>query len=132
MEKLELKIQSAHKALLTLNEVLNFGENAVFRDAAIQRFEFTVEAVWKALKLYLQEKEGIIANSPKSVFREAFSIRLITAEETKEFLGMIEARNLTVHTYNEELALKIAKEIPRYYQLMLKLVEIIAMRMVED
>ncbi|MFZ3102785.1 MAG: hypothetical protein WA131_10155 [Desulfitobacteriaceae bacterium] len=49
MEKLAHKIQSAEKALATLNEVLDFGENAVFKDAAILRFEFTVEAVWKVL-----------------------------------------------------------------------------------
>lgn len=121
MEKLALKIQSAEKALKALQEVLDFGNNAVLRDAAIQRFEFTVEAVWKALKLYLQDQEGVMANSPKAVFREALVVGLINEEETIEFLGMIEARNSTVHTYNETLAMAIAKEIPKYYGLMLKL-----------
>jgi hypothetical protein len=77
MEKLAHKTQSAEKALAALNEVLDFGSNAVFRDAAIQRFEFTVEAVWKALKLYLQDQEGVMANSPKAVFREALFIPIM-------------------------------------------------------
>lgn len=123
MDKLTHKLQSARKALSALSEVLDFGENAVLRDAAIQRFEFTVEAVWKALKLYLLEHEGIVANSPKAVFREAFTVGLINEEETREFLGMVEARNNTVHTYNEKLALAIAKEIPGYYRLMKKLLD---------
>jgi nucleotidyltransferase substrate binding protein (TIGR01987 family) len=125
MEKLAHKIQSAEKALVALNEVLDFGSNVVFRDAAIHRFEFTVEAVWKALKLYLQDQEGVMANSPKAVFREALVVGLINEEETKEFLGMIEARNSTDHTYNEVLALTIAKEIPKYYGLMMRLMEVI-------
>lgn len=124
MEKLAHKIQSAEKALATLKEVLDFGTSAVIRDAAIQRFEFTVEASWKALKQYLQDQEGIVANSPKAAFREALVVGLINEEETREFLGMIEARNSTVHTYNEELALAIAKEIPKYYYLMMKLIAV--------
>lgn len=102
--------------------MLDFGDNAVLRDAAIQRFEFTFEAVWKALKLFLEENEGIISNSPKAVFRDAFVVRLLTERETKEFLGMVEARNSTVYTYNEVLAIKIAKAIPGYYKLMAQLV----------
>lgn len=122
MEKLTLKILSAQNALKALSEVLDFGDNAVLRDAAIQRFEFTFEAVWKALKLFLEEHEGIISNSPKAVFRDAFVVRLLTERETKEFLGMVEARNSTVHTYNEVLAIEIAKAIPGYYKLMAHLV----------
>lgn len=45
MEKLTLKIISAQNALKALSEVLDFGDNAVLRDAAIQRFEFAFEAV---------------------------------------------------------------------------------------
>ena len=35
---------------------------------------------------------------------------------------MVEARNSTVHTYNEVLAIEIAKAIPGYYKLMAQLV----------
>ena len=31
---------------------------------------------------------------------------------------MVDNHNLTVHTYNEELALEIFKNIPLYYQLL--------------
>ncbi|MEW5766292.1 MAG: nucleotidyltransferase substrate binding protein [bacterium] len=54
----------------------------IVRDAAIQRFEYTFEAIWKFLKEYLKQEEGIMCNSPKSCFREAFSLGLLTEEET--------------------------------------------------
>ncbi|CAA7599612.1 nucleotidyltransferase substrate binding protein, HI0074 family [Acididesulfobacillus acetoxydans] len=128
MERLTLGILSAQKALKALSEVSDFGDNAVLRDAAIQRFEFTFEAVWKALKLFLDEHEGIIANSPKAVIREAFAVGLLTESATREFLGMVEARNSTVHTYNEALAVEIAKTIPGYSKLMAELLEELAKR----
>jgi len=40
-----------------LAEVVALPESEVVRDATIQRFEFTFEVVWKALKLYL-ERQG--------------------------------------------------------------------------
>ena len=41
----------------------------IIRDATIQRFEYTFEALWKFLKEYLKEKEGIVSNSPKACFK---------------------------------------------------------------
>jgi hypothetical protein len=39
------------------------------RDAAIQRFEFTFEATWKAAQQYLREAEGLDTGSPKAAVR---------------------------------------------------------------
>ncbi|MCC6143664.1 MAG: nucleotidyltransferase substrate binding protein [Candidatus Hydrogenedentes bacterium] len=79
----------------------------VIRDATIQRFEFTFEAVWKALKLYL-DHQGLQANSPREVFRQAFAEKLIeTEEEADEWIAMLEDRNLTSHVYREALAEEI-------------------------
>jgi len=52
------------------NEVMEIREpSSIERDAAIQRFEFTFEAVWKAVKSVLFEREGIDVGSPKAVIR---------------------------------------------------------------
>ncbi len=51
MEK--LKIDSFGRALTSLEEILKEKENTIVRDATIQRFEYTFEAMWKALKFYL-------------------------------------------------------------------------------
>lgn len=74
MERLTLKYKDTLHALNTLNEILRQPFSIIVRDATIQRFEYTFEALWKYIKEYLKEREGIIANSPKSCFRELFSL----------------------------------------------------------
>lgn len=69
MERLELKYKDALKSLETLEDILKKPFSIIVRDATIQRFEYTFEALWKFLKEYLKEKEGIICNSPKGCFR---------------------------------------------------------------
>jgi nucleotidyltransferase substrate binding protein (TIGR01987 family) len=86
----------------------------VERDAAIQRFEYTCEAVWKAAQRYLQEVEGISVGSPKGSIRSSREVGLLTDEQTVIGLEMIDDRNLTVHTYNEAVAEDIHGSLPAY------------------
>ncbi|MFO1257720.1 MAG: HI0074 family nucleotidyltransferase substrate-binding subunit [Gammaproteobacteria bacterium] len=72
-------------------------------DATIQRFEFTIELYWKLLKRLLEEK-GVIVQYPRDVLREAYAGRLIDDEAI--WLNMLKDRNLSSHTYNEELLMK--------------------------
>ncbi len=84
------------------------------RDAAIQRFEFTFEAVWKAAKEVLFEREGIDSGSPKSVIRSCRETAILDAEQTVSALQMADDRNLSVHTYNEKLAVEIYSRLHSY------------------
>ncbi len=68
MERLKQRVVNARKALKTLTELLGLRSlTVVERDAAIQRFEYTFEAVWKAGKAFLREIEGLEIGSPKGV-----------------------------------------------------------------
>ena len=70
MERLRERIPIAQQALNTLNELVGKGQvSAVERDAAIQRFEYTYEATWKATQRYLLLQEGVDTGSPKAVIR---------------------------------------------------------------
>ena len=70
MERLKARLSSARRALETLKELSGIEKVTVIqRDAAIQRFEYTFEAVWKAGRLYLKEVEGLDIGSPKGVIR---------------------------------------------------------------
>ena len=115
MERLTLKYKDALHALSTLEEILKQPFSVIVRDAAIQRFEYTFEALWKFIKEYLKEREGIISNSPKSCFRELLSLGFLTEEETVNFLEMTDRRNDTSHTYKEEVAQIIYGKIPEYF-----------------
>lgn len=123
MERLKLKFDDANEALQTLGDILKEEFSKIIRDATIQRFEYTFEALWKFLKEYLKEKEGVISNSPKNCFREIFSLGLLTEEETVKFLEMTDRRNETSHTYKEEVAQFIYNQIKGYYQLMENLLQ---------
>ena len=46
---------AVYNAAARLNEVAALPESDIVRDAAIQRFEFTFELVWKTLQLYLEQ-----------------------------------------------------------------------------
>lgn len=50
-------------------------ELSTLRDGVIQRFEFTIELSWKALKFYLNSEGVEEATTPKSTIREAFDTR---------------------------------------------------------
>jgi len=113
------RIQVAEKALATLKELAFLQDpSPVERDAAIQRFEYTFEAFWKALQVYLREVEGLEGASPKGVIRLVREVGLLGEEEARLALGMVDDRNLTVHTYNESLAQAIFRRLPEYTRLM--------------
>jgi len=118
MERLILKYQDAFNALKTLEDILKEPFSMIIRDATIQRFEYTFEALWKFLKEYLKEKEGIVSNSPKACFKEIFSLGFLNEEETVKCLEMTDRRNDTSHTYKEEVAKLIYSKTKGYYILM--------------
>jgi len=118
MEKLKRRLEEAEKALKTLKEVSQEPYSVIVRDASIQRFEYTFEAFWKFLRDYLKEIEGIRCNSPKSCFREALATGLINEEQAMALLEMTDDRNLTSHTYIEEVAEQIYRKVEHYYKLM--------------
>jgi len=98
-----------------LREVLGEEKNSVVRDSAIKRFELCFELLWKTLKDYL-EREGIICRSPRGCLKEAFALGLLESES--EWLEILKDRNLSVHTYLEELAEEIYKKLPSHLKAM--------------
>ena len=78
------------------------------RAGIIQFFEMTFELAWKVLKDYL-ESEGYIVKSPRETVKQAFQIGLI--DNGHVWIDALSNRNLTTHTYDEELAIKMTSEI---------------------
>ena len=123
MERLKLKYKDALNAVNTIEEIFKEPFSVIVRDATIQRFEYTFEAFWKFIKEYLKVKEGIISNSPKSCFKEIFSLGYLTEEDTVKCMEMTDRRNDTSHTYKEEVAKIIYSKINEYFLLMKKILE---------
>ena len=75
MDRLRSRLSLASRTRARLVELSGRASvSEVERDAAIQRFEFSFEAAWKAAQHFLAEKEGIDAASPKAAIRS--SLRL--------------------------------------------------------
>jgi nucleotidyltransferase substrate binding protein (TIGR01987 family) len=96
MERLTLRYNDTVKALETLHEILEVPFSVIIRDAAIQHFEYTFEALWKFLKEYMKETEGVVVNTPKAVFRAVFPAGFLTKDETARRLEMTDRRDETV------------------------------------
>lgn len=117
-ELLKPKIDQFEAASQSLQELFNETKSLIVRDATIQRFEYTVEAFWKMLKVYLLEVEGIDAASPKSVMREARNAKLFSDRDVALALQMIDDRNISTHLYNEDMAEQVYQNVAQYFDFM--------------
>lgn len=95
------RMEAFSRAVERLDEALALPVSDVVRDACIQRFEFSFELAWKAVQ-QAARNQGRDCVSPKSCLREAFALGWL--EDENAWLVMLSDRNLTSHTYNEELA----------------------------
>lgn len=82
------------------------------RAGIIQFFEMTFELAWKVLKDYLDAQEYLV-KSPRETVKQAFQIGLI--DNGHVWMDALSNRNLTTHTYDEELANKMTNEIITMY-----------------
>lgn len=87
------------------------------RAGLIQFFEMAFEQSWKLLKEY-QEAEGYEIASPRQAIKQAFQSGLLA--DGHAWLGALEDRNLTTHTYNEQTAQAMEDKIRTAYHPLLK------------
>ena len=64
-------------------------------------------------KVFLEDTGIIDINSPKAVTKEAYAQKLISDE--KNWLLMLNDRNMTSHMYKEDIAAEIAERISGRY-----------------
>lgn len=110
--KVRTSLQNLKRAIARLREAIEEDvTHCLVIDGTIQRFEFTLELFWKALKRCLAF-EGITAMTPREVLKKAYQIGWIADELI--WLQMLKDRNETSHVYQEEMADKIYQHIRTY------------------
>ena len=87
------------------------------RAGLIQFFEVSFELAWKTLKDYL-ESQGFQVNSPRETIKQAFQMNLL--EDGHAWMEILDNRNLTAHTYDEAISLKVEHLIKEKYFSLLK------------
>jgi len=65
-----------------------------------------------------------LPSSPACIFREALKVNLISVEETDQSLQMIKDRNLTSHTYKNEIAEDILSRMDSHIKLIKKIINL--------
>lgn len=118
-KQLDLAFQQTYYALERFKETVDqpIDPRRIVIDAAIHRFEFTVELFWKLLKRILASK-GVDVVYPKEVLQAAYQGKLIDNEQI--WLHMLYDRNRTSHIYNEKMADEIYNNLQSYQQIMQK------------
>jgi nucleotidyltransferase substrate binding protein (TIGR01987 family) len=100
-DRLEERITEYMRAFQRLIKAVQKPKDEFLRDSVIQRFEFTYELAWKMLKVRL-EVEAVVARTPRETLQEALQAGFI--EDGNAWSELQKKRNLTSHTYDEELA----------------------------
>lgn len=109
------------KALVKLTQAVDLlskqtgGEIVVdelLQEGLIQRFEYTHELAWKVMKDYAEYQGYTDVRGSRDAIRKALEMNLI---DDKRWMETIEDRNLTVHNYDNEIALKIYDNIMNVY-----------------
>ena len=125
-----LDLTAFKKAISTLSEALNEYEkdktNTFVRDSCIQRFEYCFDLSKKMLIRYLKS----ISDDPMEVDREKLSniIRQaykigIVKHSWDEWDIYRENRNNTSHGYDEDIAIDIVEQLPKFYNEIVFLLE---------
>lgn len=105
MNRQDIQLIELKKALTRLKEALSLPKNDIVRDSVIQRFEFTVELSWKVLQRYLRDSGLTETLTPKNTFREAAKLGI--TDDVESWLNFIDSRNVSSHTYKEDLAERV-------------------------
>jgi len=107
------RLENYLRALQTLRRAVELAEqrplSELEQQGLIQGFEFTHELAWNVLKDYLEEQGIVGIIGSKGAAREAFKNGLI--ENGDVWMAMVQARNLTSHTYNPATAEEIVANI---------------------
>jgi len=106
------KLKLLESAFARFKEAVVDKPNQLIQDAAIHRFEFTFELVWKTLKAVLDHEGVGFFKSPREVLKQAHVVGYVTEPTVWE--DMLKARNITVHTYDEELANQVYGSFKTY------------------
>jgi len=121
-EKTELRwkqrFENFENAYQTYERILAIKEpNEAERMGLIQAFEIVFELSWKTLKDYLVV-QGYQEKSPRGVLKVAFQDQIIT--HGHDWMDGLASRNQTVHTYNNEMAIKLDAKIREVYAPMIR------------
>lgn len=111
------RANSFERALERLRAAVKLAEQRELSDleaqGLIQGFEYTHELAWKTLENFLEAQGIVNLYGSRDTTRTAFRNGLI--ENGEVWMDMVDKRNLTSHTYDEEVAAEVVRTIRNTY-----------------
>jgi nucleotidyltransferase substrate binding protein (TIGR01987 family) len=106
----EAGLDNFEHAILRLEAALQYDPAVldIALDAVIQRFEFTFEQAWKSIRL-AAKAVGYDCKLPRGCLKLAYKMEWLEDEE--KWLRLLEARNRTSHTYDQETAMEVYETV---------------------
>jgi nucleotidyltransferase substrate binding protein (TIGR01987 family) len=98
----KISLQALLKAKAQLDFAIEHAKSELEITGAIKCFEYCFELSWKTMKKLLEVRGISDINSPRAVFLAAFQNKLI--DNIEMWNSFIAQRNLTSHTYDQDLA----------------------------
>jgi nucleotidyltransferase substrate binding protein (TIGR01987 family) len=83
-----------------------------------QKFEYTLELCWKAIKSALNQHEGIDAVSPKKVIKAYYLGGYLNEDDYLALMRAVDDRNKLSHIYDIDEFNSILARLPQYANLM--------------
>ena len=130
------RLENYSKALRKLEEAVeivnqNFDSPNIdlLKEGLIQRFEFTHELAWKVMKDYLEYQGYSDIKGSRDAFRKSIAVGII---ESPLWIDSIQTRNITSHTYDEEISNTVIEKIISIYFPLMKQFESTMIRLKDE
>lgn len=88
------------------------------RNGQAQKFEYSMELAWKAIKSFLRQQEGIDEASPKKVVKAFYLAGYLSEGAYLETIQAIDDRNKLSHIYERREFESIVERLPRHAKLL--------------
>jgi nucleotidyltransferase substrate binding protein (TIGR01987 family) len=90
-----------------------------------QKFEYTLELCWKAIKAALKTQEGIDAASPKKVIKAWYLAGHLLEDDYLVLMDAVDDRNKLSHVYDPVEFMAIIARLPAYAEVMRKVLAVL-------
>ena len=111
------RFQNYQKAFTQLTQAVDLSHlralSKLEQQGLIHEFEYTHELAWNTLKDFLEARGAAAIFGSRDTTRAAFTAGLIDQGEV--WMQMIQSRNQSTHTYNEEMMTQIVTAVIQTY-----------------
>ena len=126
---MDVRTRSFAEALESLSYLVNADLDALKRtldprlieglqNGQAQKFEYTLELAWKAVRDFLKRQEGVDEASPKKVVKAFYLAGYLPEDDYVELLQAVDDRNKLSHIYEKREFDLIVARLPAYAQLL--------------